>query len=285
MKVLVAGASGLIGREVLPLLKEHGHLVRTLSRDVTRARALAAVADEVRVADATVEGALHGLCDGVEVVVSALGAPVSSASPERRTFAEVDERANLALLEEAKRAGVRRFVYVGVYTGPAYADTRYVQAHARVERAAWASGLAFGVVRPTGVFGALAELLDLARKGALPVIAGGAARTNPVHEQEVAQAVVRAAEASGPTELDLGGPEVLTRRELAELAFKAVGKAPRLVPVPAWAMEAAAAGYGMVNPRMGEFLRFVNRVSTVDCVAPLAGALRLQAYLEAAARR
>ncbi len=126
------------------------------------------IADEVRLADATDPSAVAGVCDDVEIVVSALGAPVSPSGVGRRSFAEVDVRANLNLLAEARTAGTRRFVYVGVYTEPVCAQTAYVGAHARVEEALRSSGLEHGLVRTTGIFGALVELLPMARRVRVP---------------------------------------------------------------------------------------------------------------------
>lgn len=278
VRVLVAGASGLIGKEIVLALKQRGHWVRTLSRDPERAKALAGQADEVVVADATEPGALRGPSQDVEVVISALGAAVSPSARGSRSFAEVDAAANLALLEEAKRAGVRRFVYVGVYTSERYASTAYVAAHTQVEMAIKGSGLEYGFVRPTGVFGAFVELLEMAKKGPLPAIGGGAALTNPVHEADVAAAVVDAAIGPGNVEVDIGGPDELSRRAIAELAFRALGRRPRILAMPAWLMGAVAAVYGLFNRRVGEFLRFIILASTHSCVAPKLGKHRLEAY-------
>lgn len=278
MRFLVAGASGLIGKEIVLALKQRGHWVRTLSRDPERAKALAGQVDEVLVADATLPGALTESARDIEVVVSALGAAVSPTARGSRSFAEVDAAANLALLAEAKRAGVRRFVYVGVYTSESYAQTAYVAAHTQVEAAIKASGLSYGFVRPTGVFGAFVELLDQAKKGPLPAIGGGAALTNPVHEADVAAAVVEAALAAGDVEVDIGGPEELSRRAIAELAFTAQGRRPRILSLPSWLMGVVAAVYGLLNRRVGEFLRFIILASTHSCVAPKLGQRRLADY-------
>lgn len=285
MKVLVAGASGLIGREVVRLLVEGGHGVRTLSQDQHRAAQLRSLTSDVRLADATQDGALRGVCDGIDVVVSALGAPVLPGGSARRSFADVDRRANERLLAEAVAAGVRRFVYVGVYTTPAYAETAYVRAHAEVERQIQQSGLEHGFVRTTGVFGALAELVNMAQKGPVPLIGDGSATTNPVHEADVAEAVLSAVLAPGSTELELGGPEALTRRRIAELAFQARRKAPRVIAMPVWLMRALGWCYGFVNRRMSELLAFVIRASTTDCVAPARGTRTLGAYFEDVAAR
>jgi len=284
MKILVAGASGLIGGEVVRLLKERGHYVRTLSRDPGRAAKLNAVADDVRLGDATLPGTLDGVCAGIECVVSALGAPVSPSAKGTRSFADVDLAANLALLAEAKRVGVRRYIYVGVHTEAAYAGAAYVCAHTQVEKAVSASGLEYGFVRPTGVFGSLAEMIAIARKGPLPLIGGGEAMTNPVHETDVAEAVMTAVTAPTPCEIDIGGPEILTRRQIAELAFISLNRRPRLLRAPVWVMRIAALLYGLVNRRMGEFLSFVILASTNSCVATAIGSRRLKPYFEQEAR-
>lgn len=275
MRVLVAGATGVVGREVVSLLKQRGHFVRTVSKDPERAAALRQIVDEVLLLDATDAARVEGSCQGLDVLVSALGAPVSPSGRGRRSFAEVDLKANLNLLAEARRAGVRRFVYVGVFTQPVYAQTAYVTAHARVEQAIRDAQLEYGFVRTTGVFGALAEMLPMALKGPVPVIGDGHAVTNPIDERDVADAVLRAVEATGSTEVDIGGPETLSRRQIAEAAFTALSLPPRLVTMPVWALRIAAFIYGLFNRRMGEFLCFMLLAVTHPCVAPTPGKRRL----------
>src|SRR5262245_27024857 len=102
------------------------------------------------------------------------------------------------------------------------------------------SGLEYGFVRPTGVFGSLAELIAIARKGPLPIIGGGEAITNPVHETNVAEAVMTAVTAGASCEIDIGGPENMTRRQIAELAFISLNRRPRLLTAPVWVMRIAA---------------------------------------------
>jgi uncharacterized protein YbjT (DUF2867 family) len=284
MKILVAGASGLIGREVLGLLKTGGHHIRTLSRDAGRAARLSTLADDVRLADATTPASLDGVCDAIDVVVSALGAPVSPASLTRTSYLETDLVANLALLGSARAAGVRRFVYVSVHVEPSYAQAHYVRAHTEFEKALRASGLECGIVRPTGVFGAFLEMLPMARFGVIPLIGDGRALSNPIHERDVAaRAVDLALGAEVALEVDAGGPEVLTRRAIAELAFRAVGKTPRLPSSPEAIARLSSRLIGLINPRARDFIDFITLASTHDCVAPNHGEHRLGPYLEAKA--
>jgi len=284
MKVLVAGATGVVGREVVSLLKQHDHFVRTVSKDPERAKPLHRLVDDVRVLDATLASSVEGTCEGLDVVVSALGAPVSPSGKGNRSFLDVDLAANLNLLAEAERAGVRRFVYVSVFSELVYRDTSYVTAHALVEKAVRAAGLEYGFVRTTGVFGSLAEMLVMALKGPVPVIGDGSAVTNPIDERDVADAVLCAVEAKGSTEVDIGGPDTLSRRQIAEAAFAAVGRKPRLVTMPVWAMRLIAWLYGLFNRRMGEFLRFFVLAATHSCVAPTPGSRRLFDHFAARAK-
>jgi uncharacterized protein YbjT (DUF2867 family) len=286
MKILVAGASGLIGWETLGLLKTAGHHIRSLSRDPGRAARLSAVADEVRLADAKAPRSLEGVCDSIDVVVSALGAPVSPASFARNSYLETDLAANLALLSVARTAGVRRFVYVSVHIEPSYAETRYARAHTDFEDALRSSGLEYGIVRPTGVFGTFLQMLPMARLGVIPLIGDGRALSNPIHERDVAACIVDLALGPGTqAELDAGGPEVLTRRAIAELAFRAVLKKPRLPTSPPEIARFSAAMIGLVNPRSRDFIDFITLASTHDCVAPVRGQQRLGPYFEARSSR
>lgn len=288
MKILVAGASGVVGREVLQLLTGAGHQVRALSRSEANAAPVRALAADVRLGDATRPETLTGLCDGCDVVFSALGGSVAMKHPDRRSYLAVDLEANRSLLAEARRAQAERpprFVYVSLHTEPGYADTAYVRAHEAFVDELRRSGLPYAVVRPTGIFSALADLVEMARRGAVPVVGSGAARSNPVHERDVAEACVEAILSPDPAlEIEVGGPQILTRRQMAELAFQAIERRPRVLPVPALLMRLAAALVGLFDRRRGELFAFVARVSTTDCVAPQRGRRRLGEFFEGLAR-
>ncbi len=282
MRVLLAGATGAIGSEILALLEAAGHAVRTLSRDPARAERLRARGHEVVVADATREDQVLTAAHGVDVVISALGANVGLGLRERRSFRAVDLVANANLLASAESGGVPRFVYVGVHVGPGYAETRYVKAHESFVGRLSAARITSTVVRPTGVFSALAPLVEMARKGRMPLIGDGAARTNPIHPADVAEACLRHL-AEGPGDVSVGGPEVLTRRAIAERAFEAVGKPPRFVPVPAWYLRFMGGTVGLVHPRLGEMMQFAAAVGTSEGVAPPVGSRTIGAYFQSIA--
>jgi uncharacterized protein YbjT (DUF2867 family) len=281
MRVLVAGATGVLGRHVVASLVERGDEVRVLSR---RSGAIEIPGVEVRRGDALDAGSLEGACRDVDVVISALGASVTPSLGARAGFGRVDVRAHANLIAEAKRAGVGRFVYVSVAEADHMRALAYVRAHLDVEEQLARSGLAWTAVRPTGFFSAFAPFLTMARRGLAVQIGDGTARSNPIHDADVAAACVDVLE-SGPQQLEIGGPDVLTRRQILELAFAAVGRRPRIVRVPVGMIRAVAALVRPVHPRNGEILAFVAHVMSEDAIVAARGSRRLaDAFAELAGR-
>ena len=275
--ILVAGATGSVGREVVHLAKSSGHRVTALSRN---AGILRDEADRVIPFDAT-----QGIPElaGHEVVISALGASVAMSNPDRRPFRAIDFGANLNILKAAKRAGIERFIYVAAHIEPGYASTSYILAHEEFVNALQDSGIPYTILRPTGIYSAFHDFIPMARRGVMMVLGDGSARTNPIHQIDVAQACLDAVHTTD-RERNIGGPDTLTRREIAELAFAAVGKRPRIMRIPGSLMELGGAVTKIFNPRLGEMLEFVARVATVDCIAPVAGSHKLSDYLNGLAQ-
>ena len=119
MKVLVAGATGYLGRHVVEMLATQGHRVRALGRSEAGLAALAPHVAEPFLGQATDDRTLDGLCDGVDAVVSSLGIRAFSGAV---TYEEVDYRANLNVLRRAEAAGVGRFAFVSVLHGDRVRD-------------------------------------------------------------------------------------------------------------------------------------------------------------------
>jgi uncharacterized protein YbjT (DUF2867 family) len=280
----IAGASGALGHRVAARARAAGHTVRVLTRDPARLpealRAGAVVGDgrDPRVAAELVRGA--------DAVFSCAGASVQVALGHGwRGYGAVDTPLNLALVEATRAAGRARFTYVSVFHTAAMRDLAYVAAHERVVAALAASGLPWAVVRPTGFFSAIAgSYVDLARRGKLPEIGDGSVRTNPIGDDDLAAACLEAIDAADPAlELAVGGPEVLTRRRIGELAFAAIGRPPRFRRIPPGLARAGTAMLRLLHPRLGQFARFVAAISTTELVAPARGSERLADAFAAAA--
>ena len=276
LTVLVGGASGALGGRVAAGLVARGLPVRAMVRDAARAPAGVA---EVAIADAMSPSTLDAAMQGVDTVFSALGASVAPVMKGWRGYRGVDIPANLNLLAAAKRAGVRRFVYVSVFHTPPMASTPYIAAHEVVVEALKASGLSVGIVRPTGFFSALMALLDMAKDGVVMSLGTGLSKSNPIDDAELADVCVETV-LSDAAEALAGGPEVLTRTEMAERAFEALGKPPKFRKAPLAMGKVMGVMMLPFHPRLAQLASFIACLSENDAVAPMRGKKTLGAYFE-----
>ena len=273
MRVLLAGASGLLGRHVRHQLIREGHDVRPVIRGVTLE------ADAV-LADLRDPASLRGICDGVEAVISCAGASMQLGNwGNRASFDEIDYRGNANLLAEARRAGAGRFVYVSLACARDLMHTEYARAHERFVDSLAASGLPHTVVRPTGFYGFLVEFVRMAWKNRGIVIGDGRAQTNPIHEGDVARACVEALSGDA-REMPVGGPETYTRKKIVQLAFEALERPPRLRYVQPAMFRLPVVMARTINPRIGALMEFGLAVTQTDVLAPRYGTQRLKVYFD-----
>jgi uncharacterized protein YbjT (DUF2867 family) len=277
--VLVAGATGKLGYEVVRELKARGHRVRALARSTSRLEGLRGLADELCAADAMKPETLKPALRGVDRVFSCLGAsviPMPKYGGE--TFTKIDYPANRNLVEASLRVGVRKFVYVSVYGAHKLPHHDFIRGHELVVEELRRSGLNYSVLRPTGFFSAMDEILLVASRGLLPEFNGGTARTNPIHEADLAELCVDAFDRPSGWEADVGGPDALTRKEIAALAWKAIGKQARAVRVPVSVLRTAGVVMRPFYPRVGHLFTFIADILIDDFVAPCHGTRRIADY-------
>lgn len=274
--LVVAGATGALGRSIVAEALRRGARVRVLGRD--RAALEALNAHEVAVCDPVSGRGVGDALSGAHVLVSALGASVSPRFGQGyRGYEAIDTPANLHLIAAAQDAGVSRVVYVSVANHEALAHLAYVRAHEIVVRALTSTSLEYAIVRPTGFFSALGALVRMAQGKRLPIMGNPAARTNPIADEDLAALCVDFALAPGALrkELTVGGPEILTRKEIAELAFAARGRSAALLHLPDALVLVMAACVRPLSPRISDFMRFVLAISQQDCLGTPMGKRRL----------
>jgi uncharacterized protein YbjT (DUF2867 family) len=236
--VLVAGASGYLGGHMVRALHGAGYRVHALVRDQNRLQAsLRSLIHDVFIGEITQSSTLEGSCDGVGAVFSSVGVTRQKGN---LTCHEVDYQGNKNLLAVAERAGVTKFVYVSVFNGPQEQYLPLVKAHEDFVAELKASRLDYSIVRPTGYFSDLAAFFQMASKGRVYLFGEGARRINPIHGADLAETCV-AAMAPGRREVDVGGPETLTHRQIAETAFEALGKPASISHIPDWVSRSFAA--------------------------------------------
>lgn len=255
-RVLVAGATGYIGGSVARMLRANGFWVRGLSRDAVRLKAPADV-DDVFVGQVTDASTIEGLCDGIDVVFSSIGIHSFSRKP---SLWEVDYGANMNLVREAQRAGVKRFVFISVCRGSEMARVSPIaEARELVVQAIIDSGMAYTIYRPTGYFNDMAHLFHpLAKRGVAIMYGRQDIRINPLHGEDFGEEVARAIAAdTGNSVRTVGGPKVFRRAEIAELAFAALGRPVKFKTRPVWIVKMIALILRPFNYNLFALFRFL----------------------------
>lgn len=286
-RVLVAGATGYLGKFATEAYAQRGYRVRALTRDADRLRepgpfTAPGIADDdvesVFVGELTDPSTLEGLMDGVDVVFSSVGI---SRQRDGLTFEQVDYGCNHTLIEMAVEAGVKKFVYVSMQgaDSDAIADLAITRAHERVVEELKAAPLDYRIVRPCGYFSDMGALLSMAKKGRSLLVGDGTNKMSPIHGRDLGHVCVDVTEGDA-LEVEAGGPEVMTQREAAELAFDVVGKEPKIHVVPMWAAGGLAKGVGLLSKQFGDLAEFIVVAGEVDGVGPPLGTTTLRTYFE-----
>ncbi len=284
LRVAVAGSTGYIGKYVVREAKARGHWVRALARSEQKlsqegpfgAPAVRAQCDHVFVGEATQPETLVNFFEGIDVAFSSIGI---SRQRDGLTFDQVDYAANKRLIALAKAAGVKKIVYVSLWEPSAVGGLAIVRAHEKVVSELEHSGVPYTVIRPSGYFSDMGALLDMARRGRSFVIGSGQNRMNPVHGADVARVCVEAFDSS-EREIGVGGPDVLTQLEAAELAFEVLGKRPKVTHLPLWLLKGATSGIRTLSTQFGDLAEFIVTAGQIDAVAPCVGERTLRAYFE-----
>ncbi len=282
--VVVAGATGYLGRHVTVALHEAGFRVRALTRSLGRLAPVRHLCEDVFVGEATRPETLKGLCDGAWAVFSSLGI---RAFRGKVTYEDVDWRANSNLVRLAQDAGVERFLFVSVLHGPRIRRlVPQAEARERVVDELETSALQWTVFRPTGFFNDMAEVFRMARRGRVWLVGDGSRRLNPIHGMDLARFIATRMgdDESIRREYDVGGPEILTYRQIGELAFEILGSRPRFGRLPPRLLGGLGRVVQPLAPNLGNAMRFLAAMGTMDAVGPRTGEHRLREFYEELAR-
>ena len=273
-RVLVAGATGYLGGFVAQEFKARGYFVRALARSPKKLDQLWDSTDEIVEAEVTRPDTLEHVCDGIDVVFSSIGI---TRQKDGLSFRDVDYQGNKNLLQAAQRAGVKKFVYVSAFNGPSLRHLDIGKAHEDFVDELKASGIDHAVLRPTGYYSDMGEVFEMARKGRVWLIGSGANPVNPIHGADLAVACANAMEGDR-TEINVGGPLIITWREVAALAFEILEKPARISYVPEWLMWSIVRLVRLFNRHQGDLLAFFTTMATTDVVAPAIGTQTLEAH-------
>ena len=233
MKIVLAGAFGNLGAEILKQLCAAGHEV--VAADLKEGNIPELTGKySFKAIDATSRDSLKGLCDGAEVVISTVGLTGAST---RFTAYDIDLNGNINILNEAKSAGVRKFVYISVISCDEPGAEKVPMLHAKYvfENELKNSGMDYVIHRPTGYFYDIAKVFKpYVDKGEMQLLKGyGGVKANVVDCPDFARFIVDTMNEKNVT-YNVGGKETYTYEEMAAMCFAAAKKPLKIKWAPIW---------------------------------------------------
>ena len=274
-KILVAGATGYLGRYITQELGKQNVHTRVLVRNPQKFEEFGFIVDEIVQAEITYKPSLKNCCKDIDTVISSVGI---TRQKDGLTYMDVDYQANLNLLEEAKQGGVRKFVYVSVLNGEKLTKLKICEAKEKFVAALKKSGLEFCIIRPNGFFSDMTEFFNMAKSGRIYLFGSGELKANPIHGEDLAKICVSAIE-SDEEEIEAGGPEILTQNEIAKTAFNVVGKTPKITHIPDWIRRVILSLARLVlNTQKYGPIEFFMNVMAMEMIAPEYGKHTLKEY-------
>jgi uncharacterized protein YbjT (DUF2867 family) len=241
MRVVVTGGTGFIGRNVVDQLLKAGLTdIVVTTRDSARRDPWNG---RVRLEQAFAGDALSlaKAMTGAEVVVHAIQFPNHPVEDpaKGRTYLEVDGRGTEVAARVARTVGVRRFVYLSGAGAGEGRPQRWFQAKDRAEKAIRESGMEYGILRPSWIYGpgdrSMSKFVAFCRYlPVVPQIGDGKTPVYPAYVKDVARAVVECVRREDAKDkvLAIGGPQRLTMDEVVRTLQKVLGKRRPIVHQP-----------------------------------------------------
>ncbi len=231
-----------MGRYAVRALAQDGYRIRAASRRPDLAGHLQPMGDVGQIqpvqANLRFPDSVARAVEGAEAVVTAVGILAPQGA---QTFKAVHVEGARTIAKAARAAGVRRLVHVSAIGASASSPSHYAQTKAAGEAAVLEEFPEAIILRPSIVFGPEDAFFNrfaaMARiSPALPLIGGGRTRFQPVFVGDVGAAIAAGVKGLGKpgTVYELGGPEVLSFRDLMERTLSYVDRKRMLVSMPFW---------------------------------------------------
>lgn len=231
MKIVLAGAYGHLGGDILKALESKGHDIVALDFNERPIEFSGNGTVTFKACDVTKKEMLSGLCDGADMVISTVG--LTKASKEVTSY-DIDLNGNLNILEEAKKAGVPKFVYISVIHADEHPEIPLLDAKAKFEKALKESGLEYIIYRPTGYFYDIVHVLKpMVDKGAINLLSGKPGVANVIATEDFADYIADHLDEKNKT-ISIGGTETYNYDEIAQMCFEAANKPCVIKRAPAF---------------------------------------------------
>ncbi|MFZ4813959.1 MAG: complex I NDUFA9 subunit family protein [Phototrophicaceae bacterium] len=238
--VLVTGANGYVGNNIVPKLIAKGYTVRAHVRDMEKAEMrLGHYKSQIQLVtgDVRKRADMEKISDGADIVIHTVAVAIEK---DGASYEDVNFQGTIHVVDAAEKAGVQRFINMSQNGASSALPYRFLKSKGKAQEYVASSKLQWTALRPSAIFGPQDEFFNsIARLVQLtplifPIIGGGTAQFQPVSVSDVAEAAVRSIEDDSTIgkELALGGPEVLTLLEIEKRILEALGTSRLMFPAP-----------------------------------------------------
>lgn len=251
MRIAVTGANGFVGRTLTARLLQR-HDVRALISERPGAESelpRGGAGMEVRRVDVRRAETLRGAFDGCDAVVHTVAVPTQ----RKQRFAEVNVRGVANVVDEARRAGIPRILHMSALGADPSSPFPYLKSKGEGQAIVAGSGLSHLVLRSSLLFGEGDDFFPrLAFSLVFPIVpvpGDGRSRFQPVHVDDIAQALALAIDRPELTGIyEVGGPEPLTYDDLLRETMNGTGRRRPTLHLPVALMKPPAFFMGLLMP-------------------------------------
>ena len=239
MKILLAGAFGNLGYEILKeLVKQNYEVIAADLKERPNNELKGKY--QFKQIDATDMKTLKGVCNGVDIVITTMGLTTAST---KYTSYDIDYQGNINLYNEAIKAKVKKFNYISVIACDEPGAEKIPMLHAKymVEEELKKGDMDYVIYRPTGYFYDIAKVFKpYIDKGEMQLLKGyHDIKANVVDCPDFAKFIVEHMNDTNMT-YEVGGKETYTYEEMAKLCFRAANKPVIIKDSPAWMFDILA---------------------------------------------
>jgi uncharacterized protein YbjT (DUF2867 family) len=240
--ILIVGVTGVLGRETARQLLAAGHTVRGLTRNPANADDLKQLGAEIVQGDLIDPASLTKACQGVDAVLACAHQLMGAGKYKSEA---VDDEGHRALIDAAKAAGVKHFVYTSIQNASPDHLTDFFRTKAKIEAYLKASGLSYTILRPPPLMEWHVHNLlgkSILETGKTTIFGSGNNSTNFMAGRDAAHIAVLAL--TDPKmknrTIEMGGPDNVTKNQVAEMYGRFSGKKPKVTHVPTGVMKVMA---------------------------------------------
>jgi len=264
--ILIVGVTGVLGRETARQLLTTGHKIRGLTRNPDRAADMKELGAEIVQGDLIDRASLEKACKGVDAVFACAHQLMGTGKYKSEA---VDGEGHRALIDAAKAAGVKHFVYTSAQHASPDHPTDFFRTKAKIEDYLKASGLSYTILRPPAFMEwHVHNLLGAAilTTGKTTIFGSGNNPTNFMAGRDVAHIAVIAL--TDPRlqnrVIEMGGPDNVTKNQIAEIYGRFSGKTPKVTHVSTGMMKIMAPIMRPFQPVISRLMSFSIWIDTTN---------------------